>query len=108
MSLKMKTHRHGRARILKITGDITGQDAAKIHGKLESLTKSHKGPVAVDLSETTFIDSHGLGVLIYIWKRLEDSQRELVFLNPAPFVEEMLTSTKLDRVFKVASSVDDL
>ena len=104
----MKRQRRGHARILKITGNITGQDAAKIHTRLQSLTKSHKGPVAVDLSETTFIDSHGLGVLIYIWKRLEDSQRELVFLNPAPFVREMLASTKLDRVFKVASSVDEL
>jgi len=64
--------------------------------------------VVVDLSETTFIDSHGLGVFVYSWRLLETEQRSLVFVKPQGFIMTMFQSTNLDRVFKIVDSIEDL
>ena len=42
--------------------------------------------LVIDLSRTTFIDSTGLKVLVDVWRRREDADRELVLREPAPVV----------------------
>jgi len=59
--------------------------------------------VVLDLTEVESIDAGGLNTLVSLheWARSRGVQLKLV--NPSPFVKEMLTRTKLDRVFDIST-----
>ena len=57
--------------------------------------------ITVDLSETTFIDSSGLGALVALQKAAAARQGELRLLNPQPSVQQILALTRLDQFFKI-------
>jgi anti-anti-sigma factor len=64
--------------------------------------------VVLDLSQLEFMDGGGLNVLVSLhhWTRNHGIQLKLV--NPSRFVHEMLTRTRLNRVFEISSLHDAL
>ena len=108
MNFKIKTSKKDDTIIVSIVGNIMGVDVARIHEKIESIKKSHAGRIAIDLEETSFIDSHGLGVLIFAWKAMEQENRDLVLVSASKYVEDMLKSTNLHKVITIIDSVDKL
>jgi anti-anti-sigma factor len=108
MNFKMKIRKVMDIPVLEITGDVTGDTVGKISTRLETLRKENSRSIAVDLSHTTFIDSHGLGVFVYCWRMLEQENRQLVFLNPQKFIRNMFSGTNLDKIFKVIDSEEQL
>ena len=108
MSFKVRMRKKGEIPILDVVGDVTGEDIRKITQKLDYFRKGSFQTVAVDLSQTTFIDSHGLGAFIYCWRMLEEQGRRLVFLSPRGFVRTMFSGTNLDKIFKIVETEEEL
>lgn len=67
---------------------------------LALLTDSHKA-IEIDLAQTTFIDSTGLGVLISLDKAVRPRKGVVRLLNPTSSVLTVLELTRLHRVFEV-------
>jgi anti-anti-sigma factor len=108
MSFKLHVRKSNDMPILEISGELAGVKVGKIAAELERLRKSSAKTIAVDLSQTTFIDSHGLGIFVYCWRLLENDHRDLVFVNPQGFILNMFQNTNLDRMFKVVDSIEAL
>jgi anti-sigma B factor antagonist len=108
MSMKISVKKSGDMQIITIAGELSGENAGKMATRLEKIRKSGGKVIAVDLSPTTFIDSHGLGVFVYCWRLLENEGRQLVFVNPQGFILNMFHNTNLDRVFRIVGSVEEL
>jgi anti-sigma B factor antagonist len=108
MSFKIHVKKIKGKPVLEIIGELTGENVGKVAVRLEHLRKSPAQSIGVDLSRTTFIDSHGLGAFVYCWRLLENEHRDLVFVSPQGFILNMLHNTNLDRVFKVVDSIEDL
>jgi anti-anti-sigma factor len=64
--------------------------------------------VVLDLSQVEFMDGGGLNTLVSLhhWTRHHGIQLKLV--NPSRLVQEMLTRTRLNRVFDISSLHDAL
>lgn len=107
MSIKIKTHREDDAFIVSVSGEIVGAEASKMSQKLESAAREPVSKVVLDLSEASFIDSHGMGVFIYIWKVLTSQKKELLFKIPEGFIRDMFIRTNLDKVFTIVDSVEE-
>ena len=60
--------------------------------------------VVLDMSQVTFIDSAGIGLLVKTHRRLADIDRRLVMLRPHPSVRRIIELTGLDQVLLVADS----
>jgi len=108
MSFKISVRKTGDVPVIGITGELSGENVGKIATRLEKMRRTGKKIIAVDLSRTTFIDSHGLGVFVYCWRLLENEGRQLVFVNPQGFILNMFHNTNLDRVFRVVESIGAL
>lgn len=67
---------------------------------LSVLTDTHKA-IELDLSQTTFIDSTGLGVLISLDKAVRARKGVVRLLYPTNSVMTVLELTRLHRVFEV-------
>ncbi|HYH50231.1 MAG TPA: STAS domain-containing protein [Acidimicrobiia bacterium] len=57
--------------------------------------------LVVDLTETEFIDSTGLGVLVRALKRLRHHGGDLILRSPKPNARKVLHMTSLDRVISI-------
>jgi anti-sigma B factor antagonist len=108
MSLKIKMKKHGVIPVVALVGEAVGQEVAKISKKLEAFLKTDDPVIAVDLSETTVIDSYGLGVFVFTWKQIASQNRQLVFVNPQGFIRNLFEGTNLTKIIRVVESIEEL
>jgi len=57
--------------------------------------------IEVDLSQTSFVDSCGLGALVGLHKTAMTRQGRLSLVNPPPPIQQILELTRLDGVFQI-------
>jgi anti-sigma B factor antagonist len=65
-----------------------------------NLVPGHRN-LEIDLSETTFLDSCGLGALISLQKAAQCRQGSVRLLNPQPQVDQILTLTRMHYIFDI-------
>ncbi len=65
-----------------------------------AMTNGEKN-VDIDLSQTTFLDSCGLGALIALNKAVRGRSGTLRVLNPAPPILQILELTRMDQLFDI-------
>lgn len=63
--------------------------------------------VIISLSETKYMSSAGVALLIKLLTKFRVAGGELVLCNLTPGVRNLLEITKLSEVFKTASNLDD-
>lgn len=92
--------------IVAVAGDADLYSAPELRDRLTSLLDDGVRYVAVDLSETTFVDSMTLGVLLGAVKRLRTSGGRLEVIVPRPDIRRIFEITMLDRVFDLHATRD--
>ena len=92
--------------VVRLAGELDLYNAQAVRDELLAAAGRSPDRLVVDLSEVTFIDSTGLGVLIEARTRLENRR---AFLLAAPGLEtrRALEISGLDRHFAVHESLDD-
>lgn len=66
----------------------------------QALKDGHKN-IEVDLSQTTFVDSSGLGALVSLHKAAARRAGALRLINPRPPVQQILELTRLDGILQI-------
>lgn len=94
------------ATVVRAVGEIDVSTAPELRARLHELDES--ATVVVDLSEVTFLDSTGLGVLVATLKRIRESEAggDLRLVVTRPQVSKVLDVTGLATVFSVFPSLD--
>jgi anti-anti-sigma factor len=106
--MKIKTGKIREYPVLEISGKITGDCGALITSKINLICKKHDGTVIINLSDVTFIDSNGLGALVYLWKSFKQESKKLIFLCGGNFDLDIFTTSSLDNVFTIIHSEEEL
>jgi anti-sigma B factor antagonist len=57
--------------------------------------------IEIDLSQTRFVDSCGLGALIALHKTACDRKGWMRLVNPTPAVQQILELTRLHRILEI-------
>jgi anti-sigma B factor antagonist len=65
-----------------------------------ALKEGHKN-IEVDLSQTSFVDSSGLGALVALHKTALRRYGTLRLINPRPPVQQILELTRLDGILEI-------
>lgn len=73
---------------------------------LDALEKGEK-KIVVDFSNTGYIDSSGLGVLVSLAKKLREEGGELLLAGLNPDLRTLFELTKLDTLFNITDSADE-
>jgi anti-sigma B factor antagonist len=68
-----------------------------------ALTQSQKH-IDVDLSQTLYVDSRGLGALVSLHKTACSRDGVLRVLRPAPAVQQILELTRMHRLFEIVAA----
>lgn len=94
---------------LFMEGDLIGDEAGPrlVEMVSDSIEEGLK-LVVIDLEKVRYISSSGLGLLITLLTKMKNAGGELVLTAPSEHVKKLLIITKLNGIFKVLDSVDEL
>lgn len=70
MSISVTTSEAGEVHVVHVSGEIDVTSATVLRDALEALIADGRRRLALDLSDVTFLDSTGLGILVGRLKRL--------------------------------------
>jgi len=94
---------------LRISGDLIGEE--KDSRLFESINEavSHKVLVCIiDIAEVRYINSSGIGLLITILTKFRNKGGEVFLMNPSESVKKLLVITKLNAIFQIAKSEEEV
>jgi anti-sigma B factor antagonist len=100
----LTTEREG-VPVVSAKGEIDVSSSARLREHLSALPGDVRRAV-VDLTEVTFLDSTGLGVLVAGWKRCDEVGGSLDLVVASPRVGKVLEITGLDSIFTIFQSID--
>ncbi len=92
-----------RGETLAITGlkELAAANSQSFRDQVRAALTDAQRSVEIDLSETMFIDSCGLGAFISLHKLLSSRQGQVRLLHPTPPVRQILELTRMHRIFEV-------
>jgi anti-sigma B factor antagonist len=93
--------------LVAVRGEIDLFTAPELKQVLTEAVEQGKSRVVVDLSETTFLDSTALGVLIGAVKRLRSREGALAIVNTDTNIAKTFEITGLDQVFTILPTRDE-
>ena len=105
MEISIKYQEHNA--ILRISGDILGNDRLTLNEKIQELLDSGSKNIVLNLRNVGLMDSVGLGMLVAVNTSLKRQQAQLVLTNVSQSIEYLLTITKLNRVFDRYETEDE-
>ena len=87
VSLRGGFERRDGCLVFSFTGQLDAYSEKHFMTYVDDVLKSNPSPVAIDLSNIDFIDSSGLGALVQIAKRCNDSKRSFIVVGNARVVQ---------------------
>ena len=86
-----------------VTGvkELVAENATGFRSHLKAALTNAQKFIDIDLSETTFLDSSGLGALISFQKIIQSRNGVIRLINPTAEVQYILELTRLDRMFEI-------
>jgi anti-sigma B factor antagonist len=93
--------------VVAVRGEIDLFTAPDLKATLLGAIDAGKSRIVVDLSETSFLDSTALGVLIGAVKRLRGRDGALTLVNTDANIAKTFEITGLDQIFSITATRDE-
>jgi len=87
--------------VLAPSGILDGTQAEEVRTQVDGALKAGAKTLLMDLKDTTFVDSSGLGTLVSVLKKVRSQNCEMVVCSINPQVKMLFELTSMDRVFRV-------
>jgi anti-sigma B factor antagonist len=97
----MKIQHQGSTLLVSGLTELNATNATGFRDTVRSALNPQITVLDVDLSETRFLDSSGLGALISLHKTMSTSKGLVRILKPTPTAQQILELTRLHRVFEI-------
>lgn len=94
--------------LIQLEGEITIGCSLSFKNDLkEAMAKQGCYEILVDLNGVTFMDSSGLGLLISLFKEVNENNGHIVFFNMQDYILKLVRLVRLDQVFLIAMTQDE-
>jgi anti-sigma B factor antagonist len=90
--------------IISVAGEVDIFTAPELKTALSATIDGGAREIVIDLSETRFMDSTALGVLIGAVKKLRPVNGHLAIVNTEPSTTKTFAITGLDRIFTIVKT----
>jgi anti-sigma B factor antagonist len=107
MDFSVKTEQVPNGHVIALTGEVDLYTAPEFKQELLRVIGEGSKQVVVDFTDTTFIDSTTLGVLVGGVKRLRPEGGQLSLVCSDRNITKIFEITGLDRVFTIYSTRDE-
>ena len=95
---QLQHHEKGSASAMRVEGELDIAAAPHLRRVIGDLMGTGVRDVTVDLSRAAFVDSSGLGALLWAEHRLRAVGGDLAVVNPSPSVQRTIELAGLDEL----------
>ena len=99
--MAIELNKHNQKHLIKISGDFDVTQAEDARQLFTQLLDTLQHDVDVDLKEVPFIDSSGIGAIVFLYKRLRCLGKEMSIINLQSQPLELIQLLRIDRIIKV-------
>jgi len=99
--MEVKSRFKGNTAILEVSGSVDIDHGEELKGAIFNLINRKNLSIVVDMSQVSYIDSSGLGVLVGAVAHIRRSGGSLKLANISPGVREILKLTRLASFFDI-------
>ncbi len=100
--MNIQVESHGDHRIVHIRGKVTFEYCPELQHHLDSVLAESVRRVTIDFKEVPFIDSSGVGEVLRLFKRIRESNGELVLANPNRKLRALFSMYRFDQFMKIS------
>ena len=93
---------------LAVKGEIDLATVPELEDAIDAVFNANAQPLAVDLRETSFMDSTGLKALVMANRRFDESGRQFAIAVSGGPVSRLIDLSGVDGSIRVVDSIDDL
>ena len=94
--------------LIELKGKVADSEVKKFQRKIDQLYKKKYATIMVDVSKANFMDSHGLGTIVYYHTLMQKEKRRLVLVNTntdvSSYLNRLFSLTNLDKVLYLQRS----
>jgi anti-sigma B factor antagonist len=107
MAMHVKAMETGGVEIIAVSGKIVGssQSSSEFQELFRSLVAEGKKKYVIDLADTPWTNSLGVGMLMSAYSTVKKQGGDIVLANATERIRDMLRVTRLDAVFSVHDSL---
>jgi anti-sigma B factor antagonist len=95
-----------QAYVLEVDGELDLYTAPRLSSQVGEIIALGATSLVVDLTETTFVDSTALHILLDAKKRIRAEGGDLVVVCPSPHVRRIFEVTGVDGLLQLCRSVE--
>ena len=96
----LETREATNAVILRVPASVnTNED--ELTATVQGLLTEGKKDILLDLTDVSFADSCGLGILVNLFKLVKKANGSLAFYSAQPYIQKLVELTKLNRVLSI-------
>lgn len=105
MTIKLK--KNNNIYVIELDGELDLYNAYKVKTLYTKMAEKGINSIILDLANLDYLDSSGLGSMIYIFSDLKkhDGKMSLCHLNGAP--KNLIQMTRLDKLFLIADTIEE-
>lgn len=100
----MKIEHDGNNLRVSDIAELNAVNASSFRDEVRAAMPATPSTIEIDLSQTRFVDSSGLGALFALYKSASNSNDgvTLRLLNPRPSIQQLFELTQLHQLFEIA------
>lgn len=89
--------------LIELIGELDAQSCATVRPAFARVLELEAvSEVRLDLAEVEFLDSSGVGAIVFLWKRLNEKGQRLVLQSPSGQPAKLLKMLRIDKSIDVA------
>lgn len=107
MEVSVNDHGGDERTVVHVSGEVDVYTAPALREELSDLVDAERAHLIVDLTEVTFMDSTGLGVLVGALKKVRTLGGDLQLVINQEKVLKVFRITALTQVFTIHANLED-
>jgi anti-anti-sigma factor len=88
--------------IVKLSGEMDAFGCTQIRAELEKVAYSQENNILLDLSNVSFLDSSGIGVIVFLFKRLKAKGRSMEIIGVQGQPKELMNLLRISSAIPVS------
>jgi len=81
---------------IKLSGEMDAQGCSEIRPNLEEIMLQKQSHIVIDVSMVSFIDSSGIGAIVFLFKRLKEQNRSMEIIGVQGQPKELMLLLRMD------------
>ena len=81
---------------IELSGEMDAQGCSTIRPDLEQVTNQSQPHIIIDMSSVSFIDSSGIGAIVFLFKRLKSQNRSMEIIGVQGQPKELMLLLRMD------------